>query len=96
MVGVPVRREQVAYARRRGLSQRRSCTLLTVARSALGYRSIKATKDAPVLVRMAALSAQYPRYGYRRIRVFLGRDGFVMSPIRRSGPRLNEVGESER
>jgi len=67
-----------------------------VARSALGYRSIKATKDAPVLVRMAALSAQYPRYGYRRIRVFLGRDGFVMSPIRRSGPRLNEVGESER
>jgi putative transposase len=82
MVGVPVRREQVAYARRRGLSQRRSCTLLTVARSALGYRSIKATKDAPVVARMAALSAQYPRYGYRRIRVFLGRDGFVMSPSR--------------
>ncbi len=82
MVGVPVRREQVAYARRRGLSQRRSCTLLTVARSALGYRSIKATKDAPVLARMAALSAQYPRYGYRRIRVFLSRDGFVMSPSR--------------
>jgi putative transposase len=82
MVGVPVRREQVAYARRRGLSQRRSCTLLTVARSALGYRSIKATKDAPVLGRMAALSAQYPRYSYRRIRIFLGRDGFPMSPSR--------------
>ena len=28
MVGVPARREQVAYARRRGLSQRRSCTLI--------------------------------------------------------------------
>ena len=82
MVGVPVRREQVAYARRRGLSQRRSCTLLTVARSALGYRSIKATKDAPVVARMAALSAQYPRYGYRRIRIFLGRDGHSMSPGR--------------
>jgi hypothetical protein len=37
MVSVPARREQVAYTRRRGLSQRRSCTLLTVARSALGY-----------------------------------------------------------
>jgi putative transposase len=82
MVSVPVRREQVAYARRRGLSQRRSCTLLTVARSALGYRSMKAERDAPVLARMAALSAQYPRYGYRRIRIFLGRDGWSMSPGR--------------
>jgi putative transposase len=82
MVGVPVRREQVAYARRRGLSQRRSCTLLTVARSALGYQSAKTVRDAPVLARMAALSAQYPRYGYRRIRIFLGRDGFTMSPGR--------------
>jgi hypothetical protein len=80
MVGVPVRREQVAYARRRGLSQRRSCTLLTVARSALGYRSIKATKDAPVVAPMAALSAQYPRYGYRR-RIFLGRDGLRHYPL---------------
>ena len=60
---------------RRGLSQRRSCTLLGVARSALGYRSAKAEKDAPVLTRMAALAAQYPRYGYRRIRIFLEREG---------------------
>jgi putative transposase len=69
----------VAYARRRGLSQRRSCTLLGVARSALGYRSVKAEKDAPVLARMAALGAQYPRFGYRRIRVFLDREGHAMS-----------------
>jgi hypothetical protein len=82
MVGVPARREQVAYARRRGLSRRRSCTLMTVARSALGYRSAKASRDGPVLARMAALSAQYPRYGYRRIRIFLGRDGHAMSPGR--------------
>jgi hypothetical protein len=32
MVGVPARREQVAYAIRRGLSQRRLCTLLDVSR----------------------------------------------------------------
>ncbi len=31
---------------------------------------------------MRLLSAQYPRYGYRRIRIFLGRDGHVMSPGR--------------
>ena len=79
MVSVPVRREQVAYAQRRGLSQRRSCTLLKVARSALGYRSVRAAKDGPVLARMAALGAQYPRFGYRRIRIFLGREGHAMS-----------------
>jgi len=82
MVSVPVRREQVAYATRRGLSQRRSCTLMKVARSTIGYRSAKAVRDAPVLARMALLSAQYPRYGYRRIRIFLGRDGHPMSPGR--------------
>ena len=35
----------------------------------------KAAKDAPVVTRMQELSAQYPRYGYRRIRIFLDRDG---------------------
>jgi len=79
MVSVPARREQVALAAKRGLSQRRACTLIKVARSALHYRSRLAAKDAPVVARMAELSAQYPRYGYRRIRIFLGRDGHQMS-----------------
>jgi putative transposase len=79
MVSVPARRAQVAYATGQGLSQRRACTLIGVARSALAYRSVKGERDAPVLGRMAALSAQYPRYGYRRIAIFLGRDGHVMS-----------------
>jgi putative transposase len=82
MVGVPARREQVVYATGRGLSQRRACTLVKVGRSALRYRSRKAETEAPVLARMAALAAQYPRYGYRRIRIFLGRDGDKMSPGR--------------
>ena len=30
-------------------------------------------KDAPVIEAMKDLSAQYPRYGYRRIRIFLRR-----------------------
>ena len=33
-------------------------------------------EDAPVVERMKELSALYPRYGYRRIRIFLGRDGY--------------------
>ena len=38
-----------------------------------------AEKDAPALARMGELAAQYPRYGYRRVRIFLGRDGHKMS-----------------
>ena len=79
MVSVPARRQRVAYGRGRGLSARRACTLFSVARSALEYRSRKAAKDAPVVTRMKELSAQYPRYGYRRIRIFLNRDGHRMS-----------------
>ena len=79
MVSVPARRSQVVFATARGLSQRRACTLIGVGRSALRYRSAKAERDAPVLARMTALSAQYPRYGYRRIAIFLARDGHAMS-----------------
>jgi hypothetical protein len=56
-----------------------------VARSALRYRSRKASKDAAAIERMRELSAQYPRYGYRRIRIFLGRDGHRMSEEARCG-----------
>jgi len=81
-VSVPVRRKQVAYGRERGLSARRACTLFSVARSALGYLGRKAVRDAKVVEHMTALSAQYPRYGYRRIQIFLARDGHAMSPGR--------------
>ena len=82
MVSVSARRGGVAYARERGLSARRACTLLRVARSALDYRSRKASADAPVIERMTELARQYSRFGYRRIRIFLARDGHRMSPGR--------------
>jgi putative transposase len=47
-----------------------------VARSALGYARRKAAQDAPVIDRMKVPAAHY---GYRRIRIFLGRDGHRMS-----------------
>jgi len=78
-VSVPARRRQVAYGRERGLSVRRACTLFSVARSALRYQGRKTAKDTAAIERMRELSAQYPRYGYRRIRIFLGRDGHRMS-----------------
>jgi putative transposase len=82
MVSAPARRRQVAYATGRGVSQRRACALLRTPRSGLGYRSKLARRDQPALDRMRELAAQYPRYGYRFIQVFLGREGHRMGPDR--------------
>ena len=82
MVSACARRKQVAYVRGRGISLRRSCALLQVARSTIGYESALAKRDAPVVAAMRELSAQYPRFGYRRIQVFLARRGHVMSADR--------------
>ena len=75
MVSASVRRQQVAFIQRRGLSLRRACALLRVPRSTIGYESRLAKRDAPVLDAMHELAGQYPRYGYRRIQVFLERRG---------------------
>lgn len=82
MVGARVRRQQVAYARGRGLSSRRACALLSVARSTLDYQSRLVARDAPVVAAMRDLAAQYPRYGYRKVQIFLARQGHVMSADR--------------
>jgi putative transposase len=82
MVSARVRRAQVAYVEQRGLSRRRACALMSVARSTLGYQSRLQAKDAPVIKSMHVLAARYPRYGYRRMQVFLAREGQVMSPDR--------------
>ena len=82
MVGAPVRRRQIAYANQRGLSVRRACALMSVARSTLHYESRLIKRDAPAVAVMRELAAQYPRYGYRRIQVFLERQGHRMSADR--------------
>lgn len=53
-----------------------------MARSSRAYTSRLAIKDAPALARMRELAAQFPRYGYRFILVFLLRDGFRMGADR--------------
>ena len=82
MVSAPSRRLQVAFARKRGLSVRRACALLKTPRSGLAYRAKRPEKDAPATAKMLELSRRYPRYGYRRIRVFLARAGLKMSADR--------------
>jgi putative transposase len=82
MVGARARRQQVAYAKGRGLSRRRACALLSVARSTLGYVSTLIARDAGVVPPMQTLAAQYPRYGYRTIRIFLERQGHALGTDR--------------
>jgi len=82
MVSACARRQQVSYVHTRGVSIRRACALLSIARSTLGYQSRLVVKDAPALASMRELAGQYPRYGYRRIQVFLERRGYAMSAER--------------
>jgi putative transposase len=82
MVSAPVRRQQIAYVCQRGRSVRRACALLSVARSTVGYEPKLPQRDAAAVAVMNELAAQYPRYGYRRIQVFLARRGHIMSTDR--------------
>ena len=82
MVSARGRRQQVAYANKRGLSKTKACKLLLVARSMLTYNSRLDEKDAPVIDRMAELARENPRYGYRRVQALLGREGRPMGSQR--------------
>ena len=66
----------------RGHSQRQACELIEMPRSILKYRSVRAKRDAPALDAMRRIAATYPRYGYRRVRIFLRREGHLMGPER--------------
>ncbi len=78
MVSAPARRALVPALVDRGISQRRACALLRVPRSTLGYVALQPIKDAPVIERMKHYAALYPRFGYRRIHVYLEREGLAM------------------
>jgi putative transposase len=75
MVSVQARLDQVSYAIKRGANQRMACALLKISRSNLYYSRKMPVKDASVIESMKTLSGIYPRFGSRRIRIFLQRDG---------------------
>lgn len=82
MVSVQSRLEQAGYAMKRGISQRRTCTLLTLSRSTLYYCKKQPLKDAVVIAAMKRISSLYPRFGYRRIRILLKREGIGLGKHR--------------
>lgn len=82
VVSAQAQLEQVRYAVERGLSQRRACALMRAARSELHYELRMPVKDAPVIEAMKDLSEQFPRFGARRIHIFLARQGIEISKDR--------------
>ena len=61
-----------------GLSERRSCRIVGLARSVRQYRAVD-RDDAAVLERLRALAAENRRYGYPRLHAMLRREGLVLN-----------------
>jgi len=59
----------------RGLSQRRACTLLHLARSTARYQRCPREAEGELVERMRALARKHPRFGYRRVGALLRRNG---------------------
>jgi putative transposase len=75
MVSAQARREQVAFVQNKGLSCRKACALIGVARSALKYKNRFEEKDKALTSELRTISRRYPRYGYR----------FAWSKLRQKG-----------
>ena len=81
MVGPSHKKAAVSHiVRKRICSVRRACRYVGMPRSTYGYLPKSAPPHQEQLhQRIVALSWAHPRYGYRRIRVLLGREGWMVS-----------------
>ncbi|HEX2230113.1 MAG TPA: IS3 family transposase [Candidatus Binatia bacterium] len=61
-----------------GFSQRRACRLLDLDRSSLRYRSVR-SDDAALRARLRELAGLRRRFGYRRLRRLLAREGIKVN-----------------
>jgi putative transposase len=82
MVSAPARAQQAQFATTRGVGQRRACALACISRFSLYYRHTLSIKDDSVITAMKELSSKHPRYGSRRIRVLLRRQGIPIGKTR--------------
>jgi putative transposase len=82
MVSAQARRDQVRYARSRGLSCRRACALIGVARSSLSYESRLIERDRRLGRQLRVIARANPRFGYRRARAVLASKGIEVNAKR--------------
>lgn len=70
------RREAVAYIKEtHGVSERRACRILGTTSALVRYRFTR-SPDTELRERLKSLAAERRRFGYRRLAVFLRREGF--------------------
>jgi putative transposase len=79
MVTPTVKQEAVAHLKEaNAMSERRACSVIGCDRMMVRYRSRR--PDDPVLrARLVALAKERRRFGYRRLLIFLRREGFVVN-----------------
>jgi putative transposase len=61
------------------VSERRACRALGVPRSSQRYVGAERGREEELLLRIRALARENPRYGYRRIRALLRREGWSVN-----------------
>ncbi len=75
MVTPGAKRDAVVHAQEAfGVSERRACTVIGIARRVARYVS-RRSDDGPLRVRLRALAAERRRFGYRRLGYLLAREG---------------------
>lgn len=92
MVKPAQKRAAVRLMQSHKVSERRACGELGVSRSMMVYVPRQPDKDATLMEAVKAMSAKYPRFGYRRIAIMLGWEcGKTVNPKRiyRIWKRLN-------
>ena len=58
------------------VSERRACRVLGQPRSSQRYEALRPALDVDLVRRLHELSAEHPRFGYRRITALLKREGW--------------------
>ena len=83
----------------KGCSQRRACALVGLTPKTYRYASLRAddADDADVRVRVRVLASERRRFGYRRLRILLAREGVLLtisgcSDFTAVGPRRGPTG----
>lgn len=79
------RKEAVRALQAEGLSQRQACRLANCPRPTARYQSQKVPDDELIRDRLRCVAQERPRFGWRRLKILLRREGMVMNhkPLRR-------------
>src|SRR6478752_10460660 len=79
MVTPAMRREAVAHLKtNHEMSERRACRVIGCQRMTVRYRS-RRPDDPALRERLRALARERRRFGYRRLLIFLRREGFIVN-----------------